>query len=51
MKEVLIDRNQFVVEDFVQVLEHLGVAFHAVCLLEYFGRGALYRTRAERATK
>ena len=41
MKKILIDRNQFVVEDFVQVLEHLGVAFHAVCLPEYFGQGAL----------
>jgi hypothetical protein len=34
MKKILIDRNQFVVEDFVQVLEHLWVTFHALCLPE-----------------
>ena len=40
-----------VVEDFVQVLEHLGVAFHVVCLPEYFGQGALWLTPGRSATK
>jgi hypothetical protein len=34
MKKILIDRNQLVIEDFVQMLEHLGVTFHALCLPE-----------------